>query len=234
MPKLFMRAIFMITAFPLAGCVHHTFAPGPGMSAFDFEPDAARCRLAARGATSGFAVEAAGSPRFVAAYTAGALIGSAIGAAVQQNRDFNDCMQARGWRVADGRPPVPEAGLAVPLPPVTSSQSQPIAIQATATANAAPTTTRRPLLIRASALTPAIAQSASYGRSQGVAVQEVLSGGAGASAGLRPGDIIVTFNGALMTDVTDLQHEVETVAPGHVITALVWRDRSARPIDVHF
>jgi hypothetical protein len=86
----------------LGGCVTHTFAPGPGMSGADFEPESARCRLFARGADPGFAFGAFGSPSFVAATMVGGAIGGVIGSAVRENRNYNDCMQARGWRVADG------------------------------------------------------------------------------------------------------------------------------------
>jgi hypothetical protein len=87
----------------LGGCVHHTFAPGPGMSAMDFEPDTAQCRLFARGSRSGFAFAAVGSPKYVGAAMGGAALGYAIGSAIEKNQNFNDCMQARGWRVADGK-----------------------------------------------------------------------------------------------------------------------------------
>jgi hypothetical protein len=50
----------------LGGCVTHTFAPGPGMAAADFEPDSAGCRLFARGTDPGFTFGASGSPKFVA------------------------------------------------------------------------------------------------------------------------------------------------------------------------
>jgi hypothetical protein len=100
----------------VTSCVHHAFAPGPGQTAWDFEPDAAKCRLFARGAGSGYSFAAAGSPRFVASYSAGAALGVGIASAIEQNENFNDCMQARGWRIADGKAPVPEATLAIPIP----------------------------------------------------------------------------------------------------------------------
>ena len=42
-----MRKVGCIIILPLmlAGCVQHTFAPGPGMSAADFGPESAQCRL---------------------------------------------------------------------------------------------------------------------------------------------------------------------------------------------
>src|SRR5690242_210405 len=93
----------------LSACVQHTYAPGPGMSSLDFEPDSARCRLFARGSQSGYAFGASGSQQFVAGATVGAAIGYGIAAAVERNQNFNDCMQARGWRIADGSPPTSDA-----------------------------------------------------------------------------------------------------------------------------
>jgi hypothetical protein len=52
----------------------------------------------------------------VASYSAGAALGVGIASAIEQNENFNDCMQARGWRIADGKAPVPEATLAIPIP----------------------------------------------------------------------------------------------------------------------
>jgi hypothetical protein len=96
MPSPLAKLLLVTAVITLGGCAVHNFAPGPGMSAYDFEPQAAECRLFAR--SGGHAVAAFGRP----AYVAGALIGSAIGQAVRQQNDYNDCMQARGWRVVDG------------------------------------------------------------------------------------------------------------------------------------
>ena len=87
-----MWKIGCLIALPLllGGCVQHAFAPGPGMSAADFEPDSAQCRLFARGARSGFAFGAVGSPKFVGASMGGAALGYAIGSAVEMNQNFND------------------------------------------------------------------------------------------------------------------------------------------------
>lgn len=73
----------------------HQWAPGPGMSAADFDAGKARCSLMARHSGSGFV--AYGSPNFVA----GAALGNAIGESVRTQQDFNDCMLATGWKIAD-------------------------------------------------------------------------------------------------------------------------------------
>jgi hypothetical protein len=79
----------------LTGCVAHEWAPGPGLTAADFEPAKARCSLAARHSDSGFA--AVGSPAFVGV----SALGAAIGNTARAQQDFNDCMLASGWRIAD-------------------------------------------------------------------------------------------------------------------------------------
>lgn len=84
----------VMTAISLGGCVSHTWVAGPDVHA-TFEEQSAQCRMIARHGGSGF--YASGSPSFVA----GAAIGDAIGNAVQANADFNDCMAANGWEIAD-------------------------------------------------------------------------------------------------------------------------------------
>ena len=51
------------------------------------------------------------------------LLGYAIGSAVEMNQNFNDCLEARGWRIADGNPPArgPMAASLVPSEPATPS-----------------------------------------------------------------------------------------------------------------
>jgi len=88
------RAIFAVPLI-LAGCATHTWAPGPGVSVADFDPTKARCSIMARNGGTGFA--ASGSASFVA----GAALGNAIGNAIKANSDFNDCMVASGFQVAD-------------------------------------------------------------------------------------------------------------------------------------
>jgi hypothetical protein len=78
----------------LAGCATHEWAPGPDAKG-TFEEANARCSLVARHSGSGFYAQ--GSARFVA----GAALGAAVGDAVRANADFNDCMAATGWVVAD-------------------------------------------------------------------------------------------------------------------------------------
>jgi hypothetical protein len=90
-----MKWALAATTLLLGACANHTWAPGPGLNVADFEPAKARCSIMARNGGSGFA--ASGSVGFVA----GAALGAAIGNAIKANQDFNDCMVAGGWQVAD-------------------------------------------------------------------------------------------------------------------------------------
>jgi hypothetical protein len=92
-PDLLIACGAMMAA-SLGGCVSHTWVPGPDAHK-TFEEQTARCRILARHGGSGF--YASGS----ASYVAGVAIGNAIGNAIQANADFNDCMAASGWEVAD-------------------------------------------------------------------------------------------------------------------------------------
>lgn len=96
----------------LAGCVSHTWAPGPGVHA-TFAEQTAQCRILARHGGSGF--YASGS----ASYVAGVAIGNAIGNAIQANADFNDCMAANGWEVADQAPAATQ--IEAPMTPTAPS-----------------------------------------------------------------------------------------------------------------
>jgi len=55
----------------------------------------------------------------------------------------------------------------------------------------------------------------------GVRVEEVLAGSPAAQAGLRPGDLVVGWNGETLSSPEDLQRRVESVPPG-TKAALVW------------
>lgn len=104
------------------GCATHNWAPAPGKDPNQFTSDKARCSLMARHANNG-GVYAYGSEEFVA----GAMVGNAIGNAIGANQDFNDCMQAVGWEIADDERSAPVAYTPVytPPPPPPAPQSSP-------------------------------------------------------------------------------------------------------------
>lgn len=94
--------IFMaIGVMTLAGCASHVYAPGPGMSAAQFGPDSARCRLFAEGTRPDTLFEAYGSPRTVAVEAGAMIVLGGITTARHDNEAYDNCMQANGWLVAD-------------------------------------------------------------------------------------------------------------------------------------
>lgn len=85
----------LMVLLSLAGCAPHTWVAGPNANPADFSQARAQCSLMARHGGGGF--YASGSTRFVV----GAAIGNAIGEAIRTKADFDDCMQASGWLIAD-------------------------------------------------------------------------------------------------------------------------------------
>ncbi len=65
---------------------------------------------------------------------------------------------------------------------------------------------------------------------QGVLVADVMAGGPAATAGLKPGDVIVELNGVPIKEVPELQRRVAGVAPGGVARLTVMRDK--KPVRV--
>ncbi|MDO6354169.1 trypsin-like peptidase domain-containing protein [Caloramator sp. CAR-1] len=67
-------------------------------------------------------------------------------------------------------------------------------------------------------------QAKEYGVPVGVGVQEVVRGSGADLAGIRPGDIIVEFDGKKLTKFEDLQEAKEKRKVGDIVKAKVWRD----------
>jgi len=63
---------------------------------------------------------------------------------------------------------------------------------------------------------------------QGVLVADVMKGGPGDAAGMRPGDVVVEFGGVPIKEVPDLQRRVASVTPGQPTKLTVIRER--RPV----
>jgi hypothetical protein len=231
-----------VAASLLGGCVTHTFAPGPGMSALDFEPDSAQCRLFARGSRSGFAFGAAGSPKFVGATMGGAALGYAIGSAVEANQNFNDCMQARGWRIADGQA-TSDPSMAGKLASTEQPPALPTIQPALATTTGKPPivlastsvpATRNSFLVRAAVVTPAMANAVHLDPVHGVMILSVGIGGAAMEAGLLERDVILDFNGSTVNNESDMQRTLAAIAPNSTVIATVWRDSTERSVMVRF
>jgi serine protease Do len=73
-------------------------------------------------------------------------------------------------------------------------------------------------------VTPDIAASLGRPEEKGALVAEVTPGGPSAEAGLRPGDVVDSIDGAPVVSSTDLTRQVALVPPGSVIHLGVLRD----------
>jgi serine protease Do len=61
-------------------------------------------------------------------------------------------------------------------------------------------------------------------KARGVLIQNVIKGGAGDEAGLKPGDIILSVNGKEVNAANQLQTEIGSKRPGEEVTLKIFRD----------
>ncbi len=215
----------------LGACANHIFAPGPGKSASNYEPDSAKCRLFARGANPGFNFEASGSPRFVAASSVGAAIGYGIASAIRTNENYNDCMEANGWLVADHAPPA-----AAPMfnqdtfDGRVGVSAQPLA----ASLVNAPAMARHPLGVRLLTVSDDMTGWLHMDAPNGLFVVNVMPGGVAAAAGVRPGDVLLTVADAPVATIDDIKAALASVHGQETVTAGIWRNRHAQPVRLQF
>jgi serine protease Do len=81
-------------------------------------------------------------------------------------------------------------------------------------------------------LTPELAEGFGVKKDSGVLVADVMKDGPADLAGLKPGDIIVQFDGARITDVADLQKRVAAVEPGRATPLSVIRDKAPTSLTI--
>jgi serine protease Do len=84
--------------------------------------------------------------------------------------------------------------------------------------------------VRAQTITAPLAAGLSLGSDRGVVLSDVLPGGPGASAGLRPGDVVVALDGKPMENARQLDVNLYRRAPGETVTLSV--RRGPEPLDV--
>jgi len=65
---------------------------------------------------------------------------------------------------------------------------------------------------------------------KGALVSSVQKDGAGAKAGLKPGDVILTLNGEAIAGSSDLPPKIASLQPGSTVTLGVWRDGAERQL----
>ena len=65
---------------------------------------------------------------------------------------------------------------------------------------------------------------------KGALVSSVQKDGAGAKAGLKPGDVILTLNGEEIAGSSDLPPKVASLSPGASVTLDIWRDGAEKQL----
>ncbi|MGH7040859.1 MAG: PDZ domain-containing protein, partial [Acetobacteraceae bacterium] len=149
------------------------------------------------------------------------------------NENYNDCMEATGWRVADEQKLPPSHMTAAP-----AGEDDGAAHMAEQTfAGVATSDQRRPrrmLGIRVMPVTESLVSQEQPVPPHGLAITAVTPGEAAFSAGLRAGDVVLAFNGSPIYTASDLQASVSAVTAGSTATAEVWRNHRERTVQLRF
>ncbi len=123
-----------------------------------------------------------------------------------------DCLNARGWR--RGTAQAAAAGPAAdPAPAAQHRRELGIGVLPVSDTEAA---TMR--------LTPP----------EGLLLTKVEPTGAGAAAGLRPGDVLLTFAGTQVLTIGDMQRLLAKVKPNSVVPATIWREERRETVSLQF
>jgi serine protease Do len=81
-------------------------------------------------------------------------------------------------------------------------------------------------------LNPDIAQELKINTTNGLYVDELVSGGAAEAAGIKPADIITKVNGRTITESSDLQETIGRLQPGDKVDLTVMRDGHEKNFNV--
>ena len=81
-------------------------------------------------------------------------------------------------------------------------------------------------------LTAELARSFNAKDTKGVLISDVMPDSPAAKAGLKPGDILVEFEGKKMEAPSDLQRAVGMAQPGQDTKMKIWRDQADRTIEI--
>ena len=115
------------SAFPWccwAAACQHTFAPGPGLSSNDFGPDSRGAIIRQRLAV-GICLRRSRVSQIRRCCYGRRCRRLCHCSAVQRNQNFNDCMMARGWVVADGSASTTDAAMGAKLLPTDQPATAP-------------------------------------------------------------------------------------------------------------
>lgn len=77
-----------------------------------------------------------------------------------------------------------------------------------------------------------LAKSFGLAKAHGALLASVEKEGPADKAGLKPGDVILKFNGRVITESADLPKFVASVRPGTKVPVQIWRDKALRDVSV--
>ncbi len=80
--------------------------------------------------------------------------------------------------------------------------------------------------------TPQLQQQFGLDPSSGALVESVVSGSPAASAGIHPGEVIVSFNGETIASAQDLTNAVQKASPGHSVSITLWKGHQKLTVSV--
>jgi serine protease Do len=86
--------------------------------------------------------------------------------------------------------------------------------------------------LRVQEVTPSVAKSLGLERAQGALVASVAENGPAARAGIKPGDVILAFNGKPVTELRRLPRLVLQVAIDTTVRVLIWRHGKEEELEV--
>jgi hypothetical protein len=124
------------------------------------------------------------------------------------------------------------------------TSSRPVTVVTASTASAAlapssptpvaPVPGRREFLAKAADVSEATSVALRMNAPRGVVLLDVLTGGAAASSGLLPGDVILAFNGAPVEGVAGLAQDLGTIPKGGRAQINIWRKDAERSLTLRF
>jgi S1-C subfamily serine protease len=69
---------------------------------------------------------------------------------------------------------------------------------------------------------------------RGLYVDTVVAGGAGAAAGLKAGDILLSLGGTTTTTVADAERALSRIRANTDVPAQIWRESQTQMVTIHF
>jgi len=141
-------------------------------------------------------------------------------------------------------PPMPPPSFRMPSPPPTPGPL-PASGWADSTSPAsghppvvslanAPPTTRHVFGIRLMTVSGKTAERLHMDSPKGLFVIDVEQGGAASAAGIRAGDVLLTFAGVPVMTEADIRPALASVGPHSTVTADIWRNGQAQSVSLEF